>query len=75
MWTTLDYASVPKSEIIWISGLCISQFQAWPSPSGNFFDGQIPHPPGKKRVQNPTPRAYKNKLKPHPGDIFLNCSL
>ena len=24
-------------------------------PPGNFLDGRIPHPPGKKRVQNPDP--------------------
>ena len=24
-------------------------------------------PLGKKEVQNPDPRAYKNELKPHPG--------
>ena len=39
-------------------------------PRGNFFDGRISHPPGKKGVQNPHPRAYKNELKPHPGAFF-----
>ena len=43
-------------------------------PPGNFFDGRIPQPPGRERVQNPHPRAYKNELKPYPGDIFLNYS-
>ena len=33
-------------------------------PPGNFFDVRIPHPPGKKEVQNP-----------HPRGIFLNYSL
>ena len=55
--------------------LCISQFQDWPSPRakppGNFFDGRIPHLPGKKS-SNPPPPAYKNELKPHPRGIFLN---
>ena len=59
--------------------LCISQFQAWPSPRakplGNCFDGRISQPPGKKGVQNPHPRACKNELKPHPRGIFLNYSL
>ena len=43
-------------------------------PPGNFFDRRIPHPPGKKEFKTPTPRAYKNDLKPHPGGIFLNYS-
>ena len=34
-------------------------YQSIPSltipPPGNFFDGRIPHPPRKKRVQNPDP--------------------
>ena len=34
-------------------------------PLGNFFDGRIPTPPGQERVQNLTPRAYKND--PTPG--------
>ena len=38
-------------------------------PSGNFFDGRIPHPRAK-RAQNPNPRAYKNELKPHPRGHF-----
>ena len=53
-------------------------YQSIPSltiPPGKFFDGRIPHPPGKKGVQNPHPRAYKNELKPHPRGIFLNYSL
>ena len=53
-------------------------YQSIPSltiPFGNFFDGRIPHPPGKQGVQNPHPWAYKNKLKPHPQGIFLNYSL
>ena len=31
---------------------------------GNFCDGRIIHSLGKKGVQNPHPRAYKNELKP-----------
>ena len=38
----------------------------WAKPPGNSFDGRIPNPPGKKKAQNPDPRAYKNELKPHP---------
>ena len=53
-------------------------YQSIPSltiPLGNFFDGRILHPLGKKKVQNPDPRAYKNELKPHPRGIVLNYSL
>ena len=46
----------------------------WAKPQGNFFDGRIPHPPGKKEFKTPTPRAYENELKPHPQGIFLNYS-
>ena len=50
---------------------CPIMYQSIPSltipPPGNFFDRRIPHPSGKKVVQNPHPRAYKNELKPHPG--------
>ena len=47
-------------------------YQSIPSltiPPGNFFDGRIPHPLGKKS-SNPHPRAYKNELKPHPRGHF-----
>ena len=47
----------------------------WGKTPKQFLDGRIPHPPGKKKVQNPDPRAYKNELKPHPRGIFLNYSL
>ena len=36
------------------------------TPQAIFFDGRIPHPWGKKRVQNPHPRAYENEQKLHP---------
>ena len=36
-------------------------------PLGNFFVGRIPHPWAKKQIQNPHPRAYKNKLNLPPG--------
>ena len=42
-----------------------------PSP-GNIFDGRIPYSPGKRKFKTPTPRAYKNVLKPHPGAFFSN---
>ena len=29
-------------------------------PPGQFFDGRIPHPPGKKEFKTPHTRAYKN---------------
>ena len=38
-------------------------------PPGNFLMGEFPTP-GKKRAQNPRPRAYKNELKPHPRGHF-----
>ena len=44
------------------------------TPGAIFLMGEFPTP-GKKGVQNPTPRAYKNELKPHPWGIFLNYSL
>ena len=53
-------------------------YQSIPSltiPPGNFFDGRIPHPPGKKEFKTPTPRAYKNELKPTPRGIFFSYSL
>ena len=56
-------------KVIASAELCISQFQAWPSPRVIFLMGEFPTP-GKKGVQNPTPRAYKNELKPHPWGIF-----
>ena len=34
--------------------LVISKPDHPPSP-GNFFDGRIPHPPGKKELKTPTP--------------------
>ena len=35
---------------------------------GNFFDGRIPHSPGKKRVQNPPPlEPIKTSYNPTPG--------
>ena len=37
-----------------------------PPPMGNFFDGRIPHPWEKTDFKPPTPRAYKNELKPYP---------
>ena len=52
-------------------------YQSIPSltiPPGNFFAGRIPHTPGKKEFKTPTPRAYKNELKPQPRGIFLNYS-
>ena len=64
-----------KYRVRMISYLCISQFQAWPSPWAkpldNMFDWQrIPHP-WEKWVQTPSPpRAYKNELKPHPRGHF-----
>ena len=61
---------------VWLYGKEV-MYQSIPSltiPPGNFFDGRIPHSPGKKRVENPHPRAYKNELKRHPRGIFLNYS-
>ena len=58
-----------------IKALCISQFQAWPSPPppAIFLMGEFPTPRAK-RVQNPHPRAYRNELNPTPGGIFFNYS-
>ena len=45
-------------------------YQSIPSltiPPGNFFDGRIPHPLGKKGVQNPHSRPIKTSLNPTPG--------
>ena len=45
-------------------------------PPGQFFGLANSPPPGQKRVQNPTPRAYKNELKPHPRGHFSQlCTL
>ena len=41
----------------------------WAKTPGNFSMGEFP-PPGKKKVQNPDPRAYKNEIKPHPWGHF-----
>ena len=38
-----------------------------PPPTRAFCDGRIPHPREKRTFKTPTPRAYKNELKPHPG--------
>ena len=42
---------------------------------GQLFGWANSPPPGKKEFKTPTPRAYKNELKPIPGSIFLNYSL
>ena len=46
--------------------LCISQFQAWPSPPpGQFFWWVNSPPPGKKGVQNPPGNFFDGWI-PHP---------
>ena len=53
-------------------------YQSIPSltiPPGNFFMGEFPTPWAKKKFKTPTPRAYKNELKPYPRGIFLNYSI
>ena len=49
------------------STLCISEFPAWPSPPGKFFDGRIPHPRAKKEFRTPTPGLQKRAKTQLPG--------
>ena len=52
-------------------------YQSIPSltiPPGNFFDGRIPHPSGKREFKTPTPGPIKRAKTP-PRRIFLNYSL
>ena len=57
--------------------MCAFMYQSIPSLTilpGNFFDGQIPHTPGKKELKTPTPWAYKNELNllPPRGGAFFS---
>ena len=67
--------STVRNQIIFpkLFDLLFVMYQSIPSltiPPGNFFDGRIPHPPAKKELKTPTPRAYKNELKPQPRGHF-----
>ena len=45
-------------------------YQSIPSltiPPGNFLMGEFSNPRAKRKFKTPTPRAYRNELKPHPG--------
>ena len=55
----LSTRSFCTSTLVNMYELCISQFQAWPSPPGNVFNGRIPHPPGKKSSKPPAPGPIK----------------
>ena len=53
--------------------LCISQFQAWPPPMGNFLKGWIPH--GHKESAKPWPLGQKNRAETPPrGNYFQKSS-
>ena len=62
-------------KVLQFNRVMYQSIQSLTIPPGNFFDGRIPRPLGKKGVQNPHPWAYKNELNLTPGGIFVNYSL
>ena len=57
----------------WLINVSVNSKPAHPPSKtpGKFFDGRIPHPSGKKGVQNPHPSGLSKPAKtPPPGHFF-----
>ena len=68
----IDYVPLVGRIVMYIMYQSIPSLTIPPPPWANFLMGEFPTPlsGAKKKFKTPTPRAYKNELKPHPGAFF-----
>ena len=62
MESTLRLKIPLKAFLVWLFHIMYQSIPSLTIPPGNFFDGRIPHPLGKKEFKTPSPRAFKKEL-------------